>query len=31
MGKDIVITTIQKFPFISRTIANLGKKTLQLL
>ncbi|URQ86303.1 type I restriction endonuclease subunit R [Pseudoalteromonas sp. SCSIO 43088] len=26
-GKDIVITTIQKFPFISETIASLGDRT----
>ena len=31
MGKDIVITTIQKFPFISRTIANLGKKNFAVI
>ena len=30
-GKDIVITTIQKFPFISATIASLGHKTFGII
>ena len=30
-GKDIVITTIQKFPFISETIASLGNKTFGVI
>ena len=28
-GKDIIVTTIQKFPFISETISSLGDRTLQ--
>jgi type I restriction enzyme R subunit len=31
LGKDIVITTIQKFPFISETIASLGHKTFGVI
>lgn len=30
-GKDIVITTIQKFPFISETIASLGNRTFGVI
>jgi type I restriction enzyme R subunit len=30
-GKDIVITTIQKFPFISETIASLGTRTFGVI
>lgn len=30
-GKDIVITTIQKFPFISETIASLGDRTFAVI
>lgn len=30
-GKDIVITTIQKFPFISETIASLGDRTFGVI
>ena len=30
-GKDIVITTIQKFPFISDTIASLGNRTFAVI
>jgi type I restriction enzyme R subunit len=30
-GKNIVITTIQKFPFISETIASLGNKTFGVI
>lgn len=30
-GKDIVITTIQKFPFISKTISSLGNKTFGVI
>ena len=30
-GKDIVITTIQKFPFISETISKLGHKTFAVI
>lgn len=30
-GKDIVITTIQKFPFISESIADLGNKTFGVI
>ena len=30
-GKDIVITTIQKFPFISQTIADLGNRTFGVI
>ncbi len=30
-GKDIIITTIQKFPFISETIASLGNKTFGVI
>ncbi len=30
-GKDIVITTIQKFPFISETIASLGNRTFAVI
>jgi type I restriction enzyme R subunit len=30
-GKDIVITTIQKFPFISETISSLGDKTFGVI
>jgi len=30
-GKDIVITTIQKFPFISQTIADLGHRTFGVI
>ena len=31
LGKDIVITTIQKFPFISETIASLGHRTFGVI
>ena len=30
-GKDIVITTIQKFPFISETISSLGNRTFGVI
>ena len=30
-GKDIVITTIQKFPFISETISALGNRTFAVI
>ena len=30
-GKDIIITTIQKFPFISETISSLGNKTFGVI
>ena len=30
-GKDIVVTTIQKFPFISKTIAQLQQKTFAVI
>ena len=30
-GKDIIITTIQKFPFISETISNLGHRTFGVI
>jgi type I restriction enzyme R subunit len=30
-GKDIIITTIQKFPFISETIASLGNRTFGVI
>ena len=30
-GKDIVVTTIQKFPFISETIASLGDRTFAVI
>ena len=30
-GKDIVITTIQKFPFISDTIASIGNRTFAVI
>lgn len=30
-GKDIVVTTIQKFPFISETISSLGKKNFAVI
>jgi type I restriction enzyme R subunit len=30
-GKDIVITTIQKFPYISETISNLGDRTFGVI
>jgi type I restriction enzyme R subunit len=30
-GKDIIVTTIQKFPFISETIASLGNKTFAVI
>ena len=30
-GKDIIITTIQKFPFISETIASLGERTFGVI
>ena len=30
-GKDIVITTIQKFPFISKTIASLGDRSFAVI
>ena len=30
-GKDIIITTIQKFPFISETIASLGDRTFGVI
>ena len=30
-GKDIVITTIQKFPFVSETIAALGNRTFAVI
>ena len=30
-GKDIIITTIQKFPYISETISRLGKRTFGVI
>ena len=30
-GKDIIITTIQKFPFISETISSLGNRTFGVI
>jgi len=30
-GKDIIVTTIQKFPFISDTISSLGKRTFAVI